>query len=343
MPDAVALLRGALEIYSPSGREQEIGRYLCEQMRAFGLRAELDGAGNAVGARGSGPRQIVMLGHMDTVPGFIPVLEEEGRLYGRGAVDAKAALATFIAATSRLPERADTTYLIVCAVEEECPTSRGARYALDRYRPSCAIIGEPSGAGSITLGYKGRLALGYRVEQPCVHSAVEMGRAAERAVDFWLAVKEMTAEYAAPSRFERLDAALMSFLTGGDGLTEHAALEISLRLPPGFEVARLRKRLETLHPDASLEVRESLPAFKAEKNTPLVRAFLQAMRARGLRPTFKVKTGTADMNLVGPAWRCPIVAYGPGDSSLDHTPHEHLDLAEYQLAIDILADVLSRL
>jgi LysW-gamma-L-lysine carboxypeptidase len=34
------------------------------------------------------------------------------------------------------------------------------------------------------------------------------------------------------------------------------------------------------------------------------------------------------------------VAYGPGDSSLDHTPHEHILISEYQRAVKILAQVL---
>jgi LysW-gamma-L-lysine carboxypeptidase len=49
------------------------------------------------------------------------------------------------------------------------------------------------------------------------------------------------------------------------------------------------------------------------------------------------------MNVVGPVWGCPIVAYGPGDSRLDHTPDEHLDLAEFQRAIAVLAEVLAGL
>lgn len=57
----------------------------------------------------------------------------------------------------------------------------------------------------------------------------------------------------------------------------------------------------------------------------------------------KVKSGTSDMNVVGPAWNCPIVAYGPGDSSLDHTPIEHLDLAQYHQAIAILSRALALL
>ncbi len=47
--------------------------------------------------------------------------------------------------------------------------------------------------------------------------------------------------------------------------------------------------------------------------------------------------------MVGPAWNCPMVAYGPGDSRLDHTPDEHLDLAEYHQAIAILSRALSLL
>ncbi len=46
------------------------------------------------------------------------------------------------------------------------------------------------------------------------------------------------------------------------------------------------------------------------------------------------------MNVVGPVWQCPIVAYGPGDSNLDHTPHEHIQLEEYGLAITVLTNVL---
>jgi LysW-gamma-L-lysine carboxypeptidase len=49
------------------------------------------------------------------------------------------------------------------------------------------------------------------------------------------------------------------------------------------------------------------------------------------------------MNVVGPVWRCPILAYGPGDSALDHTPNEHLSLEEYARAIDVLEHALAAL
>ena len=49
------------------------------------------------------------------------------------------------------------------------------------------------------------------------------------------------------------------------------------------------------------------------------------------------------MNVVGPGWQCPIVAYGPGDSSLDHTPNEHIRLDEYWQAVVVLESALRRL
>jgi LysW-gamma-L-lysine carboxypeptidase len=50
------------------------------------------------------------------------------------------------------------------------------------------------------------------------------------------------------------------------------------------------------------------------------------------------------MNVVAPGWPATsFVAYGPGDSNLDHTPDEHIDLTEYARAIGVLVGVLERL
>jgi LysW-gamma-L-lysine carboxypeptidase len=46
------------------------------------------------------------------------------------------------------------------------------------------------------------------------------------------------------------------------------------------------------------------------------------------------------MNVLGPVWRCPIAAYGPGDSTLDHTPVERLPLPDYLRAIEVLQTAL---
>jgi LysW-gamma-L-lysine carboxypeptidase len=87
----------------------------------------------------------------------------------------------------------------------------------------------------------------------------------------------------------------------------------------------------------------SIPAWRCEKNTQLVRSFLSGIRVQGGEPRFVYKTGTADLNIVAPAWKCPTVVYGPGDSSLDHTPNEHITLEDYSKAVRVLGSVLHNL
>jgi LysW-gamma-L-lysine carboxypeptidase len=82
--------------------------------------------------------------------------------------------------------------------------------------------------------------------------------------------------------------------------------------------------------------------WRSDRQNALVRGFLAGMREvdRAVQPGFVVKTGTSDMNVVAPLWQCPIVAYGPGDSGLDHTPQEHLELDEYWKAVLVLEATL---
>jgi acetylornithine deacetylase/succinyl-diaminopimelate desuccinylase-like protein len=84
-------------------------------------------------------------------------------------------------------------------------------------------------------------------------------------------------------------------------------------------------------------------AYQSTRTTRIARTFISALRTTGRQPMFKQKTGTSDMNVVGPVWGQEIVAYGPGDARLDHTPQEHIVLEEYAHAIDVLELVLREL
>ena len=105
--DPLAFLEELLSIPSPSGQEDAVAEYLVRQMVALGFRARRDEVGNVVGTLGDAEaeRAIVLQGHMDTVPGLVPVRREGGRLYGRGAVDAKGPLAAFVLAAARMAHR----------------------------------------------------------------------------------------------------------------------------------------------------------------------------------------------------------------------------------------------
>lgn len=340
------LLHGLVSIPSLSGEESAAVEWLCEQMNALGYTAAPDGAGNAVGTRGDGPLEIMLLGHIDTVPGEVPVEIVDGRLYGRGAVDAKGPLATFVAAGAALELPPEVRLTVVGAVEEETMSSRGAHWLIDHHAPPAAvIIGEPSGWDGIVLGYKGSIAFEYRVRYPVSHSAGPEPTAPELGVAFWNRLMAWCAERSEGAKhgFYTVDATLNSFNSTSDGLHAEAVIRFRLRLPPGLTTEEAIEEIEALAGEGEIEAWVNAPAFAVDKRLPIVGAFMASIRANGGSPRLKVKTGTADMNLVGPAWGCPIVAYGPGDSSLDHTPNEHVPLADLERATAILTNALERI
>ena len=343
MMNPVELLEGLVKIYSPSQQERAAVEYLVAQMSALGFRAFIDDAGNAVGILGSGERDVVLLGHIDTFHGFINVRQEDGKLYGRGSVDAKGCLATFVAACAQVGVREGIRFVVIGAVEEECATSKGARSAVTQYHPEFCIIGEPSGWDRITLGYKGRVNVHYEFSRAMTHGASGIRPATEEAVAFWQQVAAYAAIYNQDKQriVDQLDPSLRSIHSTDDGFTDRVTMHINVRVPVGLTIESVEHHIAKFANGATLAFSSEEPPFRAEKNNALVRAFLNSIRDVGGKPAFTLKTGTADMNIAGPAWQCPIVAYGPGDSALDHTPNEHLDLDEYAGAINVLARVLA--
>ena len=339
----IELLEEMVSIPSPSTQERELGQWLVTRLRGMGFAAKRDEVGNVVAFWGSGPREVMLLGHIDTVPGFIPVRRERQRLVGRGAVDAKGPLAAAITAVARQPEGANCRFTIIGAVEEE-GSSRGARHLVNRRPPDQLVILEPSGWDAVTLGYKGSLKLRYRLSQPMGHGAGPNESAADQAITFVRQVQDHAAAQGdGLGTFERLDARILRFHADHDGFKDTAAMTVGFRLPPNFDVPSFQQQLEHWAEGAELRFEYADAAVRAEKNTPVVRAFLKGIRDTGGTPRFKMKTGTSDMNILAPVWGCPTLAYGPGDSKLDHTPDEAMDLEDFARGVDVLTAALSHL
>jgi len=355
--EAVDLLTKLVSIPSPSEQEAKAANFLTGWMNAHGFSAHIDDAGNAVGVKGEGPHEILLLGHIDTFPGDVPTRREGDILYGRGTVDAKGPLGAFAAATAQIEIPKAWRVTVVGAVEEESATSKGARHILaqrHQHPPVYCLIGEPSSWDRITLGYKGRLLVDVLLRAPFSHSAGEGRLPAEQAVDLWRQIEwqcaNLNRERQATGPFTRLDPSLRHITSRDEGAFGVVEMSLGFRLPIGITLLELEQRLrgvaQTLPDESSLELKffGGEPAFKGNKSSPLVRAFLKVIRAANGNPRFVVKTGTSDMNVVAPHWPdTPILAYGPGDSSLDHTPDEHVDLNEYLQTIEILTAVLNLL
>ena len=348
--DPVGLLHDTVAIPSVSGSEDEVAQFLRERCAAFADRSCLDPAGNVVVEVGRGPLAVMVLGHIDTVAGEVAVRIEGGRLYGRGSVDAKGPLCCALAAAERLSAAARNALrvTVIGAVEEEATSSRGARYLLDSVAPpDLLIIAEPSGWQAVTLGYKGRLLLSLHAAKPNRHSAEDEATAAADIVEAWTRIATwVDSQNAGVDRlFERVQLSLASIGSSEDGLVQRAEARIGFRLPPRLPPRAVEAALKQTPLPASMSLAFSgheLP-YRGGRDTALTRVFRSAIRAAGGRPVTKLKTGTSDMNVVAPHWQVPMLAYGPGDSRLDHTPDEHVELDEFHRAVAVLTDVLERL
>ena len=345
-------LIGLVSQYSPSGQERGAVEWLVARMKSLGYdNAFIDDAGNAVGVMGKGPKQVILLGHIDTVPGEIKVVRDGISLYGRGSVDAKGPLASFTDAVAKVGAKDGWQFVVIGAVEEE-RNSEGARFVVNQYKPDFAIIGEPNQWDRMSLGYKGSAWANVTVRRGQVHTASGEETAAEAAVELWLKIKTFVDSFNTDKSkvFDKLLLTLRGMESDSNDFEQWAKLKIGVRLPVEISPEDWYRKLEEIISDSHLQgdchlerVGFPVPAWKCEKNSPLVRSFLSGIRSQGGEPRFVYKTGTADLNIVAPVWQCPALVYGPGDSALDHTPNEHIDLTDYQKAVDVLAAAMAKL
>ena len=340
-----AFLEELVRCASPSGAEREVCALLVSRLASLGWdRVELDAVGNVVASRGEGPREVLLLGHVDTVPGGPPVRWEGETLWGRGAVDAKGAFGAFAVAGGAVPIPPGGRLTLIGAVGEE-RDSRGARHRLDRHTPVACLVGEPSGSDGVTVGYRGRVFCVLEGQDGGAHRSGDPGpltaclRGAAAVLEFWEG-----GDNSSRPVIERPSGAV-AFFEGREEGDRRGRVELDLRLPLGADpddvVREVREVAERW--GVTPVFSEAVKAHMVSRDDPAVRALRWAIRqVRGGTPRLLAKGGTADFNLAA-SWGCPLAAYGPGDSRLDHTAEERLALEEFRRAVDVLEMAIPRL
>ena len=333
-PD-LELLGRAVQIPSVSGDERELAELLVQWCAERGISARIDEVGNLVAVRGDGPRRLLLLGHLDTVPFHWPARWDGETLHGRGSVDAKSALVAFLEVLADADVPADGQLRVVGAVEEEISSSKGAFHARDHYPADAVVIGEPSGSGALTIGYFGLYKLRITATVSSGHSA---GYDALSAPDALLRALERIRGAVLKVAPGALDAVIgIESSTGRQA--QHATGVLNFRVPPDADLPAMREAVRE-QTGEGVEVAELrvTPGFAGGRTSTPVRAFTRAFARAGVRPRFLVKKGTSDMNTLATTWRdVPMVAYGGGDAALDHTDREHVGATEYRTAREVLA------
>ena len=329
-------------------------------MEKLGFSVRRDEVGNVIGEIGEGSPVVLLCGHMDTVEGEIQVRVEDGQLYGRGSVDAKGPLAAMIVAASKFVKDGFPGKILVVGVVDEEKGGTGIQHFVESgIQPDYAIFGEPSGLEKVVFGYKGIVTVKVTVDTPSGHSAAPwlFENAIEKAMEFWRQIRKLhLREEKLKSRFYSITSCLTKIEGGNTSasfIPSHCEIFVQLRIPPQLspeqvfeEVKRKIDRYKATNPKVTVgvEMVDVAKAFEADRRSVIVRALAWGIRKTTLNyASFSRKTGTGDMNVLGNALKIPVVTYGPGDSKLDHTPNEHIELQEYLKSIEVLKKALTKL
>jgi acetylornithine deacetylase len=187
--DSVATLafaRALIDIDSTTGREADAGAWLAARLRALGytVTEQPVAAGRVNVLATIDDPAVVFSTHFDCVPPFFPSWVEDGRLYGRGACDAKGILAAQLAAAERLRAAGERRVGLLFVVGEE-RGSDGAALA-NTLTNACRYLinGEPTD-NRLALATRGNLRVRLRASGRAAHSAApEQGESAiEKLID----------------------------------------------------------------------------------------------------------------------------------------------------------------
>ena len=359
---AVRFLTNLLGIYSPSGKEGDAANFLESEMKKMGFEVGKDAIGNVIGVVGEGEPVILLCGHMDTVAGHLPLRIEEGKIYARGAVDAKGPLAAMImAALAASTETGFKGKILVAAVVEEEATSRGVKHLITQgITADYAIFGEPSGVENVTIGYKGQIQLKIVLKTETGHASTPWlyDNSLEKAIEVWEQIKNASSYPSldpSASPYNAVTACLVK-LVGGRATSVvpfEAEMNLDVRVPIQFstdqvfeQIQKIINKYQAANPKVSVKatVLDTVEPFEVNKASPLVHILSSSVRKVLNKPaTLLHKTGTGDMNILGKAMNLPIVTYGPGDSHLDHTLEENIEVKEYLDSIAVYKETILKL
>jgi acetylornithine deacetylase len=267
--DCVGLLTRLVSIDSvnpdlvPGARgEGEIAAFVADWLRARGLEVHVEDSGRngrpnvvAVSRGTGGGRSLMLNAHMDTVgvagmESPFQATVRDGRLFGRGAMDTKAALAAFMVALAEARDRSLRGDVILTAVVDEEYASAGTEAVVKSWKADAAIVGEPTGLQIVTahkgfawfeIETRGVAAHGSRPDVG-VDAIAKMGKVL-------VAIGEM-ADQLFTSRGHRVlgpGSIHASLIQGGQELSSYPAscrLGIERRTTPGESVDAIEKDLQ---------------------------------------------------------------------------------------------------
>ncbi|HAM35454.1 MAG TPA: peptidase M20 [Elusimicrobia bacterium] len=341
----VELLRELVRIASPTGQEEALVNRLQTLFGEMGWQARRQGRNLWTILGDQGPL-LLFNSHTDTVPAGngwskdpLAAQLQDGRLYGRGANDAKGCLTAMILAAQRVFNAGPRPRgrLCLAATCEEEINGQGLQTLLpDLPRPDAAVVGEPTGL-SPAIAQKGLIVLELTSRGRAAHAAWGGGsNAVETAARDILSLGALNWERDHP--FLGRPSLNVTQIQGGlchNMIPDSCRMVIDIRTTPSYRpeeiVSLVRGRVKS-----EVTVRsQRLEAVSTDPAEPIVRA---SLAARPQSQAFGSPTLSDWVFLKG----IPAIKAGPGDSRRSHTPDEYIAVAELEEGVDFYEELMRR-
>lgn len=326
--DVVGLARTLVDIESTTGQEGRVGRVLASYLRDRGYsvleQPVADDRINVIAAVGE--PAVVFSTHFDCVPPFFPSRVEGGVLHGRGACDAKGILAAQVAAAERLRASGETRIGLVFVAGEE-RGSDGAKAANTIATPARYLInGEPTEL-KLGLATRGCFRVRLRAHGRAAHSGYpQLGESAiEKLMDVLVSLRGASWPEDPQLGRTHYTVGLISGGVAPNVIPPNAEAEVFFRTVGAHD--ELRRVLgETVAGRVEVEEILELPAVRLHTV-----------------PGFETEVFAyfSDVPFLS-NWGTPLLL-GPGTIHVAHTDHEQVAIADLEKAVDLYADLATRL
>jgi acetylornithine deacetylase len=345
-----------LDIYSPSGKEEDIQIYLEELLTRAGFsveRQEVDeDRYNLRVTMGSGEPRLYLVGHVDTVPAWdldeFGPRQEDGIIRGLGSADMKGGCAAMVEAWLALAETLETAQrpsvgLLLVVGEEE--NGDGSATFLQSCQPPWVVIGEPTSLAAKFAHY-GYLEAGFVTRGLRSHSSLpELGH---NAVESMLRVLLLLGN---DPLFDRAKSEIvysireMKSSQAGFVVPDRCETWIDLHLPPDHAPADLQDAIlrivanfDRVVPGLDLEVTFDFasPGYNLGTDNRPAQILREVYPRLGLSLQMDAFRSHSDGNLFFAAGVKPLIL-GPGSLETAHTPEERVVFDEVSGAARIYA------
>lgn len=317
------LTRKLIDIPSVTGDEVNVGKFLADYLESLGYQVErqlvADDRFNVLATTRHKPR-VVLSTHMDTVPPHIESSEDEEKIYGRGACDAKGIIAAQIVAAERLRAEGVHEVGLLFTVDEETGSAgaRVANKAKRRGETDYMINGEPTD-NKLAVATKGSLRFVLSTEGRAAHSAYpEHGESAiEKLLDVLADIRTVQWPVDAVLGDTTCNIGVIGGGTRPNVIPDSASAELQMRLVN--KVFEIKTRLEdTIANRARIEY--------LSENEPVHLHLVAGMDQQVVRFTTDIPYLTN--------WGTPLLL-GPGSIFNAHTAHEFIPKVELEEAVEL--------